>query len=67
MLMSISLRDLVIQLRIGMENPIRFLSTSLANSQQEMAEIHFLFASLIILPALGERDLRSSTLAQIQT
>ncbi len=65
--MSISLKDLVIQLRTGMENPILFLSTNFASSQQEMAETHFLFASLIALTALGESEVRSSRLAQIQT
>jgi hypothetical protein len=67
MLMSISLKDLVIQVRTGMENPIRFFSTSFASSQQEMAEIHFRLACLIDLAALGEREVLSLMLAQIQT
>jgi hypothetical protein len=50
-----------------MENPILFLSTNFASSQQEMAETHFLFASLITLTALGESEVRSLRLAQIQT
>jgi hypothetical protein len=50
-----------------MENPIRFFSTSFASSQQEMAEIHFRLACLIDFAALGEREVLSSMLAQIQT
>ena len=65
--MSISFKDLLIQSRTGIEKPILFLSTSFVNSQQEMAETHFVFASLIALNPLGEKEALSSTLAQIHT
>ena len=47
----IFIEDRRIQVRVGIEKLILFFSTNLANSQQDMAAIHFWSADLIALIA----------------
>jgi hypothetical protein len=49
-------KDCRIQLSIGIEKPIRFFSTSFANSQQEIADIHLSEAERIAFRAAGDKD-----------